>query len=313
MKLLILGAGGIGGYFGGRLAQAGADVAFLVRPRRREQLAREGLRIASPLGDLRVPVKTLLAEELKPGYDFVLLTCKTYDLDSACEAIAPAMDGRCAIVPMLNGLDHFESLDRRFGKENVLGGTCAINVTLGKDGVIHHVGAMQRLAFGERDGSKSARAAAFGEALAKSAIEWEQAEDIEQNLWEKIVFLSALAAVSCLFRANVREILAAPGGREAIERTLATHLEVASREGHPARAAAIGFARKGLVDPESLWNASMLRDMEGGGSVESEPIIGWMLAKAKKHGLDDTILSLAYTHLKAYEARRAAGRLPSAH
>ena len=113
----MLGAGGIGGYFGGRLAESGADVTFLVRPKRREQLARDGLVIESPAGNATLEVKTVLAEELKPGYEAVLFTCKAYDLDSAMDAVAPAMDGKCVLVPQLNGIAHLEMLDARFGRD----------------------------------------------------------------------------------------------------------------------------------------------------------------------------------------------------
>jgi 2-dehydropantoate 2-reductase len=309
MKLLVLGAGAIGGYFGGRLAEAGADVTFLVRPQRRQQLQQDGLRIRSQTGDLEMPVRTVGASELTPEYDLVLLTCKAYDLDSAMDDIAPAMAGHCGVVPMLNGIAHLDRLDERFGRGNVLGGTCTINATLQKDGVIHHADSLQRLIFGERDRSRSARTEALAAALAKSKIEWELSEDIVQNLWEKIVFLSALAATTCLFRANVGEIIASPGGREAIARTLDVNIELATREGHPPRETAMTFARNNLFRPDSTLSASMLRDLEAGGSVESDHIIGWMLGRARAHGLDDTMLSLAYTHLKAYEARRAAGRI----
>jgi 2-dehydropantoate 2-reductase len=311
VKLLVLGAGAIGGYFGGRLAEAGTDVTFLVRPARRQQLDRDGLRIRSQLGDLQTPVSAIVAAELKPDYDMVLLTCKAYDLDSAMDAIAPAMHDGCGVVPLLNGIAHLDRLDRRFGRPNVLGGTCAINATLQKDGVIVHADTLQRLIFGARDRSRPERTQGLAAALAKTKIEWELSPDILQNLWEKIVFLSALAVTTCLFRANVGEIIAAPGGREAIARTLDINIEIATREGHPPREAAMAFARTGLSNPESTWSASMLRDLEGGGSVESDHIVGWMLDRARTHGLDDTMLSLAYTHLKAYETRRAGGRLPA--
>src|SRR5260221_5041693 len=127
MKTLILGAGGLGGYFGGRLAQAGEDVTFLVRPKRREQIARDGLVIESPLGNAKFPVKTVLAEELEPGYDLVIFTCKAYDLDSSMEAISPAMDGKSAVLPQLNGMAHLERLDQRFGRSQVMGGVAQIN------------------------------------------------------------------------------------------------------------------------------------------------------------------------------------------
>ena len=309
MKILVLGAGGIGGYFGGRLAEAGADVTFLVRPKRREQIARDGLRIESPLGDAKLAVKTVLAEELSAGYDAVLFTCKAYDLDSAMDAIAPAMKGAAFVVPMLNGLAHLDRLDARFGRASVIGGTCQINATLRRDGVVVHGDPLQMLIFGERDKSKSARTQAFGAALAKSKIDWKLSDDIEQDMWEKIVFLSALAANTVLYRANVREIMAAPGGRESMQRTLAANIEIATREGHPPRKQSIERATARLTDAEGLWSASMLRDLEGGGAVEGDHIVGWMLERARKHGVDDAMLSIAYTHLKAYEARRAAKRL----
>jgi 2-dehydropantoate 2-reductase len=282
-----------------------------VRPKRREQLDRDGLRIASPVGDVRLPVKNVLAAELKPGYDAVLLTCKAYDLDSAIDAIAPAMVGQCAVVPMLNGMAHLERLDARFGKGNVMGGACSLSVLLDKDGVIQHADPLQRIAFGERTRVRSTRAQMLADAFAKTKVEWELADDIEVNMWEKICFLSVLASTTCLFRANVAEMIAAPGGLAAVERGLATNFEIAAREGHPARPPAIEFGRKALTDPTSKRVASMLIDMEAGKQTEADHIVGWMLNKAREHKLDDTILSMAYTHLKAYEARRAAGRLPS--
>jgi 2-dehydropantoate 2-reductase len=311
VRLLVLGAGAIGGYFGGRLAQSGADVTFLVRPRRREQLARDGLVIESPLGDARIPVRTVLAEEVRSDYDLVLFTCKAYDLDSAMDAIAPAIRGDCAVLPLLNGLAHFERLDARFGRASVIGGTCQIKSTLKADGTIVHGDRLQRVIFGERGGGRSARVEAFAEALAATPVEGSLSDDIEQDLWEKLVFLCALASCTCLFRGNVREIVAAPGGREAMLRALAANAEIATREGHAPRAQMLEFGRKRLTDPQGLWSASMLRDLEAGHPVEGDHIVGWMLERARKHGVDDTMLSLAYTHLKAYENRRAAGRLPS--
>src|SRR5258706_5306918 len=310
MKLLVLGAGGIGGYFGGRLAQAGTDVTFLVRPKRREQIEREGLRIESPLGDAQIKARTVLAEELAPGYDLVLFTCKAYDLDSAMDAIAPAMNGSCAVVPMLNGIAHLEKLAGRFGKPSVMGGTAQINVTLRRDGVVHHMDKLGRIVFGELDKSTSTRSKALADALAKSQVDWKLSPDIELEMWEKIVFLCTLASATVLFRANVREIIAAPGGTKAMQRALAANVEIATRERHAPRKEAIEFAHTRLTDPVGTWSASMLRDLEAGGPVEGDHIVGWMLEKARKHGVDDTILSIAYTHLKAYEARKAAGRLP---
>jgi len=312
VKTLVLGAGGIGGYFGGRLAEAGRDVTFLVRPGRREQLARDGLVIESVNGNAKIPVKTVVAEELAPGYDVILFTCKAYDLDSAMDAIAPAVSGSAAIVPLLNGLAHFETLDKRFGRDRVMGGTAQINAMLRKDGVVVNSDALHRIIFGERDKSESARAKALAAEFAGAKCEAKLSPDIEQELWEKIVFLSALAAATCLFRGNVREIMAAPGGKEAMLRLMKANTEIATKAGRPPRANVIQASTERLTDPQGLWSASMMRDMEAGNRVEADHIVGWMLNKARELGVDDGMLSVAYTHLKTYEARRAAGRLPKA-
>ena len=255
-------------------------------------------------------MKALVAEELKPGYDAVLFTCKAYDLESAMDAIAPAMDGKAVVVPQLNGMAHLEALDQRFGKSQVMGGVAQVNVQLRRDGTIAHMDSLARIVFGERDKQASARSKALADAFAKTNVEWKLSPDIEQDMWEKIVFLSALAATTCLFRGTVGQIMGAPGGREAMERAIGANIEIATHEGYAPRPAAIEFATKRLTDPQGTWNASMMRDMEAGNPVESDHIVGWMLERARKHRVDDTILSLAFTHLKTYEARRAANRLP---
>lgn len=308
MKLLVLGAGGIGGYFGGRLAQAGVDTTFLVRPKRREQIAANGLVIESPLGNARIDANTVVAPELGPGYDLVLFTCKAYDLDSAMEAIAPAMVPGCAVLPMLNGLAHLERLDARFGAASVMGGTCQINVGLATDGTVKHMEPLNRILFGERDRSKSARAQAFADAVAKTSIGWTWSEDILQDMWEKVAFLATLASATCLFRGNVGEIMAAPEGRAIVLRAFEANLAIARAEGHAPREAMVKFALERLTKP-GPQSASMLRDMEAGRPVEADHIVGHMLSLARKHGIDDAVLAMALAHLKTYEARRAANRL----
>ena len=178
MKILVLGAGGIGGYYGGRLAEAGVDTTFLVRPKRREQIARDGLVIESPNGNARIAAKTVLAEEVKPRYDAVLFTCKAYDLDSAMDAVAGAMDGRAVLVPMLNGMSHLERLDARFGPAQVMGGLAQINVTLRRDGVIVNGDKLQRIVFGERDRRETPRAKALAEAFGNTTLDWKLSPDI---------------------------------------------------------------------------------------------------------------------------------------
>ena len=157
MRLLILGAGGIGGYYGGRLVEAGADVTFLVRPARRAQLESDGLQILSPQGDATLKVHACLQSEVSPDFDLVLLTCKSYDLDGALETLAPAMAGKAALLPLLNGVSHLAQLNGQFGIPRVVGGTARIAATLTPEGVVRHLNDWALIGFGEQDGQLSDR------------------------------------------------------------------------------------------------------------------------------------------------------------
>ena len=163
MRILVLGAGGVGGCFGGRLVECGADVSFLVRPRRRAQLDKNGLVVRSGFGgDMVLPVNTVASGDITAPYDLVLLASKAYDLDGAMAAIAPAMGPDSVVLPLLNGLRHIESLQARFGDANVWGGVCYIGAALDhQSGEIRHFGEFHRIIFGELDGSTSVRADAF--------------------------------------------------------------------------------------------------------------------------------------------------------
>ncbi len=310
MKVLVLGAGAVGGYFGGRLAAAGVDTTFVVRPGRLAQLERDGLVVQSPRGDLRTPVRAIQTSELGDGYDVVLLTCKSYDLESAMEAIAPAMTGQCVVVPMLNGMSHFDALDQRFGADHVAGGLCAIMTTIKPDGTIVHLSPLHRIVVGARAGGANAAVCkAFVDVLTTSNVDAVYSEHIEQELWAKLVFLSSAAALTCLFRASVAELRSAPGGPEAVESILQCNMQVAEREGFPLKASAVAFCKSQLMQPTDV-TTSTLRDIENGNAIESDHIVGFMLNLARKHNLDTSVLSIAYTHLKAYENRRAQRSVP---
>jgi 2-dehydropantoate 2-reductase len=165
MRFLVVGAGATGGYFGGRLFEAGRDVTFLVRPSRAARLAATGLSITSPAGNVHLTSPpTVLAADLREPFDVVILSCKAYDLDGAMESIAPAVGPGTAIIPLLNGMRHLETLDARFGPERVLGGSCFISVKLDEAGRIAHVSDVHRLVFGERRGGRSPRVDAIARA-----------------------------------------------------------------------------------------------------------------------------------------------------
>ena len=310
MKVLILGAGAVGGYFGGRLVQAGADVTFLVRPQRAQKLAQRGLVIKSPLGDAQIPVNTVLQEAVHPGYDLAILSCKAYDLDASIASIGGAMGPNTLVLPLLNGMSHLARLEKSFGRARVLGGTCYIASTMDADGSIRHFSQFQRISCGPRAGNHAHAGDLLQElaqAYARVSIECGVSADIEQDMWEKFVLLASLAAMTCLMRASVGEILAAEDGEALMRETLSACTTAAGAAGHAPRAESVRQTESMLFARGSAFTASMLRDLEAGGRVEADHIVGDMLRHARAAGADARMLAAAYCHLQAYEARRSRG------
>ncbi|ACJ00810.1 2-dehydropantoate 2-reductase [Rhodospirillum centenum] len=302
MRILFLGAGATGGYFGGRLMEAGADVTFLVRPRRQAQLRENGLVVESPAGNIRLPAQTIT--KARPGYDLVVLTSKAYDLDGAIEAIRPALEPRTLVMPLLNGLNHIDLLDAAFGRERVLGGMCHIPITLEPDGTIRHLSPVHRLAFGARSPGQDAMVGRLAEAFRPTPVEWRRSDAIMQDLWEKFVFLATLAAATCLMRAPVRAIVSQPGGEGFLRALFAEAQATALAEGYPPSPASVTDSLDQLTDKESALTASMMRDVVRGHRVEGEHIIGDMVRRGERHGLSMPLMSLALLHLRAYESER---------
>ncbi len=312
MRILVLGAGAVGGYFGGRMIEGGADVTFLVREKRRTALARDGLVVRSPAGDLELAVKTVTSGERLAPFDVVLLSCKAYDLDGAMDSIAPAVGRGTAILPLLNGLAHIERLTARFGADRVLGGCCYAGITLDDRGVIRHVNRLQRLVFGELAGGRSPRTEALATALVPSGLEVVLSEDILQQMWEKWFMLAALAGASTLMRGTVGEILAAPSGEGFMLAILDETAAVARSARHEPSRAAFDRARALLTERGSPFAASLFHDMQKGVRTEGEQIIGDLLRYAAAGGVDAPILRTALVNLEAYEAKRAKAATPVA-
>ena len=306
MKILVLGAGAVGGYFGGRLAEAGADVTFLVRPKRAELLAKTGLRISSKAGNLTMQPKCVVAGEVKPGYDIVMVTAKAYDLPSAIDAIAPAVaGGRGNVLPLLNGMSHLEMLDARFGRDHVLGGVAYIASTLAPDGEIRHLNDFHRIAFGPRHTAQKALCEAFAAASAGAKPEFKRTDAIEQAMWDKWVLLATLAGITCLMRAPIGDIAATGSGAALTLALLGECAAVAQAEGFATPEAVRANYSGMLTQKGSSFTASMLRDVESGAQAEGDHILGAMLARARQRSLATPILEIAATHLETYAARRA--------
>jgi 2-dehydropantoate 2-reductase len=305
MRMLVVGAGAIGGYFGGRMLQAGRDVTFLVRPRRAAELADAGLVIKSPNGDVTLKnPPTVKADTIGEKFDAVLLSCKAFDLADAIQSFAPAVGPQTAIIPLLNGMLHLDVLDRKFGSERVLGGLCAIAVTLNEAREVVQLAPMQSLTFGERNGRMSDRVRAIADMMAAGKFGSVASETILQDMWEKWVFLASLAASTSLMRTSVGNILAAPGGRDFLLGMADECSAVASSEGYAPRAPFMERTRGMLTAEGSQMTASMFRDIKIGAPVEADHVIGDLVARGDAGKVPVPRLRTAYIHLKAYEKQR---------
>lgn len=314
LSILVLGAGATGGYFGGRLAEAAqrghADVAvsFLVRPARAETLRRDGLVVESPQGGFRVPARAVLHTELKPEYDLLLLSCKTYDLEPAILAAYPGMRADTLVLPLQNGIAHFERLDREFGPARVLGGCCHLAATLTPAGVVRQLTDLERITFGLRaQNMPGARALldALAAAFRATPVEVRYSETVLQEIWEKYVMLATLAGINCLMRGSIGDILASDDGERLILAMLGECEAVAAHAGHAVRADVREATRRMLTARGSVFTASMLRDLESGGRTEGAHIVGDMRARARAAGSDATMLAIAWAHLQSRDARFA--------
>jgi 2-dehydropantoate 2-reductase len=309
VRVLILGAGAVGGYWGARMTQAGIDVTFLLREKRAETVKRNGMVVKSPKGDFTVPAKVVTKGSDGGPYDVIVIACKAYDLPSAIDAIAPAVGANTTIVPILNGHAHFATLDARFGQDKVAGGLARISGMLGANGEILHSGA-SGVSFGERDG-KPARAALveLDQACRKSGIEGGLNANINQDLWDKWIMLGAIASMCSAMRGTVGDIAATDEGAAIMGETLEECRKVAAAEGYPPSEQTVGAIRASLTQKGGKSVASILGDIEKGGAVEGRQIVGDMLARARKHGVAAPNLRFSYAHLQTYEARRSRGGL----
>lgn len=315
MRILIVGAGAIGGYFGGRLLEAGRDVTFLVRPRRASELAQHGLIIESPVGGLVIPSPpTVLAENIARPFDLVLLSCKAYDLAAAMDSFAAAVGPGTMILPLLNGMRHLDRLSERFGRTHVLGGHCLIAVTRDSRGTIVHLNDSQSLSFGELDGGSTERIRAVDSALSGAGFDARLSDHIVQGMWDKWVFLATLAGITCLMRASIGDIMASAGGEQSIISLLEECRAIAEAEGYAPDAAVIDRMLGTLTAVGSPLTASMLRDLQSNAPVEADHIVGDLLERRPVRTVADRgpwLLSAAYTHLKAYETRRTRAAAPN--
>ncbi len=308
MRLLVVGAGSTGGYFGGRLAQAGRDVTFLVRPARAAKLRESGLRIVGPHGDATLRPKVVTPETLAETYDALLLTVKAYQLETAMEDLAPAIGPESMILPVLNGMRHIGLLAQRFSPHNVVGCALKVSTTLDDDGRVVQLSPMQEIAYGELDGALTPRMRALDEFMQAAPIGARLSPAIRREMWEKWVFLASLAAINCLMRGSIGEVEACSGGAAFALRLLDEVVAIVAAVGVAPSDGFLDVARAMLTEKGSRLAASMFRDLQSGKPIEAEAIVGDLVRRGANAGIAAPLLSAAYVCLVVHQNKIGMGR-----
>ncbi|WIM94849.1 ketopantoate reductase family protein [Actinoplanes oblitus] len=301
MRILVVGAGATGGYFGGRLAQAGRDVTFLVREGRAARLAERGLRITAPSGETRLTPHTITTVD--GTYDLVLVAVKSYALDAVIAALGPAVGDRTVLVPLLNGMRHLDALTGAFGAGHVWGGLCMIHGTLDEHGDVVQMSGLHRLVFGPLDGGADDRLDEVTAALGDAGFDSRASRHIRAEMWEKWVLLATIGAATTLLRGSIGAINAAPGGPEFNRAVTAESVSVATAAGFPPRPQFLSVLADTMASAEPT-TSSMYRDLVAGQPVEADAIVGDLVAEAARHGVPVPLLSAAYAGLSIYQSGR---------
>ena len=303
LRILIVGAGAVGGYFGGRLAQAGRDVTFLVRASRAKQLTRDGLRIISPHGDAVLSPKLIDADKIDAPYDIIFLSVKAYALEAAMNDFAAAVGPETMIFPVLNGMRHIDILTKRFGEHAVIGGVCLVAAEIDHQGRIVQLADFQRLVYGERNGETTPRLKALDVTLQGAGFDARLSPEIMQAMWEKWVQLASLGALTCLMRGTIGEIVAAPGGADLAIDVLNESAAVATACGHKPSEKVLSRHAAAMTTPGSLLTSSMYRDLRNGAPVEADQILGDFIERGSASGVTTPLLKAAFVNLRVYQDR----------
>jgi 2-dehydropantoate 2-reductase len=303
VRILIVGAGAVGGTLGARLDEAGEDVTFLVRPARAELLRAKGLELKSPLGDIHFAPKLLTADRLESSYDLIFLSVKSYALEPAMAALAPAFAEGSLILPVLNGLAHMDRLEERFGRRTVLGGACRISVQ-SKGALIEQTGSLQSIIIGDLDGKVPERVQTIAGLFQRAGFDATTSGHILHDLWEKWVQLATIGAVTCLLDGTIGAAAAVPGGSQTGHVILNEAAEIAAACGYPPSDTLLRSVSTLLNQADSTMTSSLYRDLKDGADVEVEAILQDLVDRGSRHGVAAPLLQAAASRLFVYRAGR---------
>jgi len=294
----MMGSGGVGGYYGGRLAQAGHEVSFIARGAHGEAMRKNGLRVKSELGDTHLqPVRVFENPAQVGQVDLVVLAVKLWDTEKAAAALGPMIGPTTTAVSLQNGVDKDEILSRAVGGEHVIGGVTHIGVVVAEPGVIAHTGKLARVTLGELDGSRSKRLGKIVEALQGARVETILSEDIRRVTWEKFVFLTAVSGLTALTRKPIGEVRSQPATRALLHEALREAAAVARAEG-AALPDDFADAQLQLVDsfPPAMLS-SMAQDLLRGRPLELEWLSGAVVRRGERQGVPTPVHRAIYAGL----------------
>ena len=305
MKIAIIGAGGVGGYFGAKLAQSGADVTFIARGAHGAAIREKGLRVYSPNGDVLVhPAKAMSDPAMIGKVDVVMFCVKLWDVDSAAEACKPLIGPDTAVICFQNGVDAEERVAAVLGDKHAVGGVAAIAALIEEPGVIRHTGTMAWLKYGELDGRASPRLEAFDAACKKAGFEATISPDIAVDIWRKFAFLAPFAGVTAATRMPIGPILAEPDTRRLFADLIAETVAVGRAKGARLED---GIEDKQMAFAEGLpteMKASMLGDLERGNRLELPWLTGAVVRLGRELGVPTPVSDTVYTVLKLHAEGR---------
>lgn len=298
MKILVVGAGAVGGYFGGRLLEKGEDVTFLVREKRKKELEEYGLIIESVNGNFKGQPKAILKDEKNDHYDCIILSTKAYHLQAAIEDIRPFVEEGTVILPLLNGISHLDLLIQEFGEDHVIGGLCFIETTLGEKGKIIQTSPAHQLVFGERDGKETERILRLRDAFANTKADFVYSENIVEAMWEKYLFISLLSGATTLTRSPIGPIRDTEEGYMALHQILNEAYEVMKDMGAPLNENHRQAQLNKIQNLNASMKSSMQRDMEKGLPTEADHFFLYLLNHARKQKISTPYLQFIYANLK---------------
>lgn len=300
MKIAAMGAGGVGGYFGARLQQAGHDVTFFARGRHLEAIRANGLKVESPHGDALLKVRVLEDPREAGVVDVVLFAVKLWDTEAAAEKLRPLVGPETAIIPFQNGVESIARLGKVFPEKSVLGGSAYIATRVKSPGVIEHTGEMSRLQFGPVLPSQREKAEAFLAACREAKINAEIPDDIVRANWEKFVFLVAVSSATAVARAPLGVVRSDPDLRWLFEQAMRETWRLGRARGV---ALADDFVEARMKFADGLhagMKASLAHDLENRGRLEAPWLCGAVARMSEEAGLDAPVNRAVYAALKPY-------------